>query len=611
MSLTEFSTPVAVERPDLPWSVALIRERARLAPKHIAFHVPATRTAPARNYTLPEFLGLASRVAIGLRERGFQPGDAAAIMAATSFDWALAEWSTWIAGGVVVPIYETSPAATADTIITATKARVLFADADRAPLLTDLELDFGVVTFTDSWIYDFAPEPTAEELRTLETITRSRDDVASIVFTSGTTGEPHGTKVLHRNFVDLVLNVQYAWKSILNEDGSTVIFLPLAHVLARGLQMICMWAGMRVTYMSQPAQLIKSLPALQPTFLVVVPRVAEKIVAAVRSNAESKHLGKLWNQAERTAEEWGCLNEEADRLSTPINQLASFGLRARHALFDRLFYKRIRSLLGGKLEFMLAGAAPLAPSYSLIFRGFGLPIMEGYGLTETTAPMSGNRPGAIRSGTVGQLVPGTSVRIADDGEILVRGIGVTPGYIDDGHTASAFTDGYFHTGDLGTLSDDGFLTVTGRAKDVLITAGGKNVYPARWEAKVEEDPLVSHAMIVGDRQPYLSAIVVLERSEIESWFEAEGIDMPEIPENLGALELKQPQIMERLKELMASANETVSRAEAVKKIRAVVVDLPTEAALLTPTLKLKKKEAIARFEQIVADLYGRKKIDER
>ena len=611
MPLTEFSTPIAKQRPDLPWSVALIRERARLAPDHVAFHVPASDGSPARDYTLPQFLALASRVAVGLRERGFRPGDAAAIMAATCFDWALAEWATWIAGGVVVPIYETSPAATAASIVATTNARVLFADADRAPSLGDIEVDFGVVTFTSGWVNNFAPEPTANQLRELGGITRTRDDVASIVFTSGTTGEPHGTKVLHRNFVDLVLNVHFAWQSVLNENGSTVIFLPLAHVLARGLQMICMWAGMRVTHMSKPAQLIKALPELKPTFLVIVPRVAEKVVAAVRSAAEAKHLGKLWNSAERTAEQWGRLSEEADRLGVSINALASVALRAKHALYDRLFYQRIHSLLGGRLEFMLAGAAPLAPFHSLVFRGFGLPIMEGYGLTETTAPMSGNRPGAIRSGTVGQLVPGTSVRIANDGEILVRGIGVSPGYIDDEQTASAFTDGYFHTGDIGTLSDDGFLTITGRAKDILITAGGKNVYPARWEAKVEEDPLVAHAMIVGDRQPYLSAIVVLDRSEIESWFAAEGIDMPEIPANIGTLELKQPQIMERLKKLVASANESVSRAEAVKKIRAVVVDLPTEAALLTPTLKLKKKEAIARFEQIVADLYGRKKNDER
>lgn len=487
--------------------------------------------------------------------------------------------------GIVVPIYDTSAPETVATILTTVDARLLFAAGD-APSVDIPVVEIGL---GESLAFAYGIEPAAEELQKLDASQGSRDDVASIVFTSGTSGAPQGTTIANRNFVDLVLNVQDAWREVLNEDGRTVIFLPLAHVLARGLQMICLWAGMRVSYLSDPKEVVASLPELQPTFLVIVPRVLEKVVANLRSVAAKAHLGKVWADAEEVAVQWGKHLEEADADSRTSRPPVS--LRLRHRLYSALFYRKVRAKLGGKIEFMLSGAAPLDTRLSLMFRGMGIPVMEGYGLTETTAPMAGNRPGRIRSGTVGELVPGTSVKIADDGHILVQGIGVAPGYLDPGTTNAAYRDGWLDTGDLGELSDDGYLTVTGRAKDVIVTSNGKTVSPGAWENDVAADPEIAHAVVVGDRRPYLTALLFLEEgTETMPAGEAESVG--------------DASIRERLTTLVERANGKMSKSEAIKRFQIVRAGMTPESGLVTPTLKVRRQVVIDRFRGLIDKLYA-------
>ncbi|MDO5495128.1 MAG: AMP-dependent synthetase/ligase [bacterium] len=605
--MTDASRPLLVDRKDLTSTIAMVQERAASAPAHVAFRVP--EGDGFREVTLPGFLAEVDAAARGLVGLGFGAGDAAAVMAATSYEWAVAEFAIWRAGGVVVPIYDTSPAERTSQILADSGARLAFADSGALPRLRADELDLG------AWLLDgqgagsigeLGASPTSPELEAeLDARTRSvrRGDPATLVYTSGTTGEQKGVRITHGNFVDLVLNVAAAWEDVINDRGSTVIFLPLAHVLARGLQLVCMHAGMTISHLAEPTQVVATLPRVQPTFLVVVPRVLEKILSVARQRAREKRMGRVWQAAEETAIAWGTLAEREDR-GVPARR--PVGLRVRHALFERLFYRRIRAMLGGRLEFLLSGAARLDSKISLFFRGAGIPVMEGYGLTETTAPATGNRPGRIRSGTVGEPVPGTTIRISPSGEVLVRGIGVAAGYTDPALTGQAWSEGFLHTGDLGSLDDDGHLTITGRVKEVLVTAGGKTVSPAPWESLVESDPLVAHAVMVGEGRPYLGALLVLDRSELANWAEREGVELGELVTSSSPIAIENPALLERLGQVVASANETVARSEGVRRVRALLAELSEEAGTLTPTLKVRRDALLAKLTSFVDDIYERK-----
>lgn len=586
--------PVAIERFDLSTTIDLLQERLTEAPDHVAFVVDG------KEITLRTFFQQFTAIANALRHQGLRVGDCVAILGSTTYEWALAEWATWRAGGVVIPIYDTAPEMRINAIIAETGAQILFVDAANSDRARDFENLEHVTTVVLEDILSFGIDPTTEELKGLDDIDLDRDATASIVFTSGTSGEPRGTIIAHRNFVDLVLNVHFAWRSVLNEDGRTIIFLPLAHVLARGLQMICMRAGMQISYMPNAKTLIEDLAKIQPTFLVVVPRVLEKVVSAVRTKAVKNRMSKVWDAAEKCAIERGQYEEDRDRLGTDVVGRPAVFDRLQHRLFDVLFYSKIRHLLGGKMEFMLSGAAALDPQLSLLFRGMGLPVMEGYGLTETTAPMAGNRPGRIRSGTVGELVPGTSVKISDDGHVLVRGVGVSPGYLDSELTSQRYDDGYFDTGDLGSL-DDGYLTITGRAKNVLITSGGKSVSPEAWESQVEAHPWVAHAVMVGNNRPFISALVLVDD-------DSDAIDgVPEIPEDANYVVISDHMVRARVAEVITEANTSVSRAESVREFRVLRIKLQEETGLVTPTLKLKREVVVERFADVINEIYARDK----
>ncbi|MEO6943839.1 MAG: AMP-binding protein, partial [Lacisediminihabitans sp.] len=525
----QYSTPLLAKVDGYRNVTELLTRRAAEAPLHIVFEVPSASgnlAEPWRSVTTQEFLTEVSSLAKGFIAAGVNDGDAIAIMSATRYAWAVVDLAAWFAGAVVVPIYDTSsPTQVAAIVRDANVKLAVGGSAEQVRVLRQAIEETGVsalgvwamdveaVTGTIGDLAGRSDEITDDDLERRRTAA-GPDSPATIVYTSGTTGEPKGVVLTHRNFLGQVLNIAAAYGEVVYPSGNTIIFLPLAHVLARGLQLICLASGMRIAHLSDPADVVATLGVLKPTFLVVVPRVLQKVQAAAAQKASDAHLSRVWRAARSTAIRWGmyCEDKDAGDADRP-----AAGLRARHAVFDRLFFRRLRAIVGGRIDYILSGGATLDAELSLFFRGAGVPIIEGYGLTETTAPFTGNLPGSIWSGTVGRPLPGLTVRISDAGEVLARGIGVFEGYRNPKHNLGAFVDGFFRTGDLGHLDEQGRLILRGRLKDVIVTSNGKTIVPTVWGNAVASDPLVSHAVMVGEGRPYLSALLVLDPEEVELW----------------------------------------------------------------------------------------------
>jgi long-chain acyl-CoA synthetase len=616
--LREFTTPALVQATGHRNATDLLMQRVRASPDHVAFEVrdaKAAITDPWRQVTTREFVDEVRALAKGFIAAGLRPGESLAIMSPTRYEWALADMAAWFAGAVVVPVYETSAAPQVNAILTDADVRLAVAGtAEHAHLLQQGFEQTGVPGL-GVWTIDTRPgadladlvlrgagipDSVVEERRLLAGL----DSVATIVYTSGTTAAPKGALVTHGNFVGQVLNVAAAYTGVVREGGNTIIFLPMAHVLARGLQLICLANGMRIAHLSDPRDVVPALGVLKPTFLVVVPRVLQKIQASAAGAAAKKHLGPVWASAQRSAVAWGRFAEARD--ADPAVR-APLGLRLRHALYDRLFYARLRTLVGGRLDYLLSGAAALDADLSLFFRGLGLPVVEGYGLTETTAPLTGNMPGAVKSGSVGVPMPGTTVRISDQGEVLARGVGVFAGYRRPADNADAFTDGFFRTGDLGELDELGRLTLKGRSKDVIVTAGGKTISPAIWEGYVEGDPLVAHAVMVGEGKPYLGGLVLLDPESVAAWAEREGIaDLAElrIPDDGGAVEIDDARLLSAIGKAVSAANAKIARSEQVRRFVLLLTDLSEANGMVTPTMKLKRAAFNERARHIVDNLYA-------
>jgi long-chain acyl-CoA synthetase len=612
--MIESSTPPLAALDDYGNVTDLLVARAAAAPDHVAFEVENTHAGAWQPITTRAFSNEVRALAKGFMARGIQAGDPIAIMAPTRYEWAVADLAAWFAGAVVVPIYDTSSPSQVKAIVVDAGVRLAIGGtAEHAVLLRDALTQSNGATLgawtMDAGTPDTAPsgtladlvaggiEVTDEQLETRRTAA-TQDDPATIVYTSGTTGEPKGVVLTHRNFLGQVLNIAAAYHEIVNEDGNTVIFLPLAHVLARGLQLICLASGMRIAHLSDPSTVVATLDTLRPTFLVVVPRVLQKIQAAAATKASDKSLAAVWAKAQSTAIAWG---SRAERIDAGRRIASNHGLRLRHRLFDALFYRRLRTVMGGRVGYILSGGAALDTDLSLFFRGIGVPVIEGYGLTETTAPLTGNLPGRIASGSVGAPLPGLTVRISDEGEVLARGVGVFGGYRTPTHDEGAFVDGFFRTGDLGRLDEQGRLILEGRIKDVIVTSNGKTIVPTRWESAVEANPLVSHAVMVGEGKPYLSALLVLDPEQALAWADAEGISIPSLAQT-DIRAVNDPTLRTHLQRAVDAANALVARSEQVRRFIVVFADLD-DRGLVTPTMKLKRSVVLDRAAVTVEDLY--------
>ncbi|NDK32301.1 AMP-dependent synthetase/ligase [Nesterenkonia haasae] len=541
-------------------------------------------------------------LAKGLIAKGIETGDRVAIMAATRYEWTLLDFAIWYAGGITVPIYETSSPSQIAWIVEDSEVKLVFAETDSHAKAVDRAItqekldsvehlltidgeDLNELRSTGSHIAD----EDVESRRSAANL----EDLSTIIYTSGTTGKPKGCELTHGNFVELSLNGTASLSEAINSRSSTVLFIPLAHVFARFISVICVAAGARVGHTSDIKDLVDDLGTFKPSFLLAVPRVFEKIYNAAMMKAEGDGKGKIFQKAAQTAIDYSTAEQDGK---------AGFGLKLKHGLFDKLVYSKLRARMGGEVKFAVSGGSPLGARLGHFFHGVGLHVMEGYGLTETTAPLTVNTPTATKIGSVGQPLPGSAVKIADDGEILGKGVCVFRGYRNRPDLADeTFTaDGWYRTGDIGSLDDEGYLSITGRKKEILVTAAGKNIAPAQLEDQIRADAIVSQVVVVGDGKPFVAALITLDPETLPAWLQRQGI-----PEDTPMSDLiKNQTIIDHVQSVVDRANESVSRAESIRTFRLLEDDFTIDSGHLTPSMKIRRADVMKDYADVVEDLYA-------
>ncbi|MBM7776428.1 long-chain acyl-CoA synthetase [Actinokineospora baliensis] len=560
----------------------VVRSNAARFPDAIAFRRRVDRRWVG--VSAEEFAAHVLALAKGLVAAGLAPGDRVALLSRTRYEWTVLDFAIWFAGCVGVPVYETSSAEQVAWILADSGARAVVVETGAHRAVVEGVVDrLGEV----GWIWQLdgtaVDELTALGAGVDEGTVRGRtpgaDDLATVVYTSGTTGRPKGVVLTHRNLLAQARADLAAFPSLLRPGNSMLVFLPLAHVFARTIALACVYARTTLGHLPDVRTLTDDLAAFRPTFVVAVPRVFEKLHATARQRAVGQGLGAVFDAAEKVAVEYS-------------RAPGSLLLLAKHVVADRLVNARIRAALGGRCRAAICGGAPLGEHLAHFFRGVGVPVYEGYGLTETAAAICVNTEAATRVGTVGRPVAGAAVRVLDDGEIALRGEMVSPGYWNNPEaTAEVLVDGWFHTGDLGTVDADGFLRITGRNKEIIVTAGGKNVAPAVLEDAVRRHPLVSQCVLVGDRQPYIAALITLDPDELRT-------------RGWARLSTRSATLRAEIQTAVDAANALVSRAEGVRRFAILDDDFTEAAGELTPSLKLRRDVILKTRAAEVAALYA-------
>jgi long-chain acyl-CoA synthetase len=556
--------------------------------------------------TARDFAAQVMAVAKGLVAAGIERGDRVCLMSKTRYEWTLLDFAIWSAGGVTVPVYETSSAEQVEWIVSDSAARAVIVETSAHRGMVDGVVDrLGEVRHV--WQIEGPASGHApgvvDELTALgsgvtdQQVHDRRHSVAAnqtatIVYTSGTTGRPKGCVLTHRNLIAEVRAGVGAFPEILQPGNSLLLFLPLAHVLARSLTLTCVYARLTVGHTADVKDLVSDLGTFRPTFVVAVPRVFEKVYNGAKQKAHSEGKGRIFDAAEATAVAY---SRSLDGGGPGI------ALRLRHALFDRLVFSRLRAALGGRCTAAVSGGAPLGDRLAHFFRGVGVPVLEGYGLTETSSAACVNTQAALRVGTVGRPVAGTSVRIADDGEILISGDVVFQRYWNNEDATREALDGtWFHTGDLGRLDADGFLRITGRKKEIIVTAAGKNVSPAVLEDRLRAHPLISQCMVVGDQKPFIAVLVTIDEEFFPAW-KAQHHK----PEEAGVADLAEdPELLADIQAAVDEANNAVSKAESIRKFRVLPADFTEENGEMTPSLKLRRTVVAKTYASDIAAIYA-------
>lgn len=546
-----------------------------------------------------DFVEDVKAVAKGLIASEVAPGDVVAILSRTRYEWALADWAIWWAGGVSVPIYESSSPSQIQWIASDSAAKFALVESTRHK--EDMESVRGelpalqrIGVLEDGILEDLRQRGAGisdEELESRRTA-RRLDDVATIIYTSGTTGRPKGAELTHANFVDTTRSaVTLLGEKVLPSGSRLLMFLPMAHVFARLITVIAAAWPVTTAFTPDTKNLLPDLAAFKPTFLLAVPRVFEKVYNGAEAKAIAGGKGRIFGAAAKTAIDYSTALADG---KVPLT------LSLKHKLFDRLVYGTLREAMGGQVRWAVSGGAPLGARLSHFFRGIGVTVLEGYGLTETTAPICVNLPWDVRPGTVGPPLPGSSVAIDDSGELLVKGVMVFKGYHNNPEaTAESLKDGWFHTGDLGSLADDGSITITGRRKEVIVTAGGKNVSPAQLEDQLRSHPLVSQCVVIGDQKPFVAAILTLDAEMLPTWLKNNG--KPEMSLTQAA---EDAEIRAELQKVVDRANESVSRAESIRSFVVIDSDFTEENGYLTPSLKLKRNVVVKDLAPIIEKIYS-------
>ncbi|HVW39741.1 MAG TPA: long-chain fatty acid--CoA ligase [Amycolatopsis sp.] len=552
--------------------------------------------------TAREFAAQVIAVAKGLIEAGITRGDRIGLMSKTRYEWTLLDFAIWAAGAATVPIYETSSAEQVHWMLSDSGAKAVFVETDEHHAEVDAVRDrLDALEFV--WqIEGTHANPAVEELTALgakvgdDTVReRSRsvgaDELATIVYTSGTTGRPKGVELSHRNLVAEVRADIAAFPQLMEQGNSLLLFLPLAHVLARAIALTAIAARVTLGHTPDVKNLMADLGTFRPTFVVAVPRVFEKVYNTAKQKAHSDGKGAIFDRAEAVAVAY---SESKDSGG------ASLAVKAQHFLFDKLVYGKLRAALGGRCVAAVSGGAPLGGRLAHFFRGIGVPVFEGYGLTETSAAANVNTESAFRVGTVGRPVAGTSVRIADDGEVLLKGDVVFKAYFNnEAATKEALEDGWFHTGDLGELDDDGFLKITGRKKEIIVTAGGKNVAPSGLEDTLRANPVISQAMVVGDRRPFIGALVTIDEEFFPAWKSRHGKPADATVADLA----DDADLRAAVQAAVDEANKQVSHAEAIKKFVILGDDFTEASGEITPSMKLKRNVVTKNHAGTIEKLY--------
>jgi long-chain acyl-CoA synthetase len=595
----EFDVP-AVVAPDPDANVTdLLIERVAQTPELALFSTPDG--AGWRNITASEFLDAVRALAKGLIAAGIEPGDKIGLMCRTRYEWTLIDFATWFAGAMLVPVYETSSPSQVQWNLSDSEAVAVIVETPEHFSRFD-EVHADLPAIRNVWQIDLGDldklvaagtHVSDEEVERRRSLARG-DDMATLIYTSGSMGRPKGCVLTHSNFVELSRNAAVALSDVVADPrgASTLLFITTAHVFARFISVLCVHGGVRVGHQPDTKQLLPAMASFKPTFLLAVPRVFEKVYNSAEQKAEGEGKGSIFRRAADVAIRHSQAVEAGD---------VPFGLKVQYALFNRLVYGKLRAALGGNVRYAVSGSAPLGARLGHFFHSLGITILEGYGLTETTAPATVNLTTKSKIGTVGPALPGVSLRIADDGEVEVRGINVFKEYWKNPEaTSEAFDGDWFKTGDLGSFDPEGFLTITGRKKEIIVTAGGKNVAPAVLEDPVRAHPLVGQVVVVGDQKPFIAALVTLDPEMLPVWLENNKLDRGMSLADAAA----HPAVLAEIQKAVDTANTRVSRAESIRKFAVLPIELTEASGHLTPKLSIKRSVIMKDFADRIDELYS-------
>jgi long-chain acyl-CoA synthetase len=631
--MREYSTPAAVDIPSSAGLTDVVFERAAREPGRVVMRrKDAAAGGGWRDVTAQQFADDVMALAKGLIAAGIAAGDRVALMSRSRYEWTAIDYAIWAAGAATVPIYETSSAEQVEWILTDSGARALIVETP-AHLQTAGQTLAAAPGVCRVWMIEedagdqAAPAPGGADSAGLATPghpvpveplsaltaagagagdaeveqrrgSRHTTDLATIIYTSGTTGRPKGCELSHGNLLADVRNVMHGWlPAIFKTPGaSTLLFLPLAHSFARIIQVGCLESGVVLGHTPSVATLLPDLAAFRPTFILAVPRVFEKVYNGAEQQASASPVkSRIFRAAAQAAIAW------SQASGTATDGGPGMPLRLRHSLFDRLVYARLRAAVGGRVAYAVSGGAPLGERLGHFFRGAGITVLEGYGLTESSAAATVNRPDHIKIGTVGQPLPGVTVRIADDGEILLAGPTIFGGYWqNETATAEVMAGDWLRTGDTGELDSDGFLRVTGRKKELIVTAGGKNVAPAVLEDRIRAHALVSQCLVVGDGRPYVACLITLDSDAVDLW----KARFPQLKNATVADLTEAPELLTEIQAAVDEANKAVSRAEAVRRFHVLPGDFTEQDGHLTPSLKVRRNAIMKDYAGDIEALYS-------
>jgi len=594
----EFFVPAVVTPDPTANATDLLVERVRLTPHDALFSLP-TADGGWSDVTSAEFLSQVTALAKGFMAAGVKSGDKIGFMCKTRYEWTLVDFATWFAGAVLVPIYETSSPNQIQYILDDSEATHMIVEtAEHFARYDEVAGDLSGVTHV--WqmhlgdLEKLAGSGGAVSDDELEA-RRSQavgSDLATLIYTSGSTGVPKGCILTHSNFVELCRNAAVAMKQVIAPGASTLLFITTAHVFARFISVLGVHTGVKVGHQADTKQLLSALGSFKPSFLLAVPRVFEKVYNSAEQKAEAGGKGKIFRAAADVAVAY---SKALDTGSVPL------GLKLRFALFDRLVFSKLKNAMGGRVQFAVSGSAPLGLRLAHFFRSLNIRILEGYGLTETTAPASVNLVDKFKIGTTGPALPGIGIKIADDGEILVKGINVFAGYWKKPEATAEVMDGeWFRTGDIGDLDDEGYLTITGRKKEIIVTAGGKNVAPAGLEDPIRSNPIVGQVVVVGDQKPFISALITLDSEMLPVWLNNNGLDAQMSLTEAAA----HPKVIDEVQSAIDGANARVSRAESIRKFTILATEFTETSGHLTPKMSIKRHVITEDFADVIEGMYS-------